>query len=379
MDKVITLVIQTSNECNIICDYCYVRASRGNKRRMSIKEVIELIKNSTLGFDDIRFCWHGGEPLLMGKGFYQAALESQKELMSRQKIKFQNSLQTNGVLLDDNWISFFCKNGFSVGVSFDAPPEVNRQQRSKNKEESSGINISETSEMLQRGGLSFNALCVVSKLNVNRGEEIFKFFSSLHASSYSLLLMMKTSLPGCPEPPTNEELFNLYKITFELWLNEPHVFKVVEPVDTIVRSLLGEYPPKLCSFSSPCLRRMITITPDGDVVPCGSFVSPEYVMGNIFHEPLIKALHSKRLDEFRGRRTACVNKQCIGCEFISICRGGCREVAFWHFGSYDGEYPYCQARKEIFAYVRDRLKTVFKKTTFKISRNYLATTEALPL
>ena len=365
MKRIITVIVQTSLDCNFNCVYCYVKASIDNASyKMSLTEVEQLIKNCVADFDEVKFCWHGGEPLLMGIEFYQKALQIQREMSALYNVSFKNSLQTNGSLLTDEWLSFFKENNFSIGVSFDAPPEVNQLQRVSNKVISE-VYIADIVEKIRKYHLSFNALCVVSKHNVKRGEEIFNFFKSFGANSYSLLLMMKTSLVDCPEPSTNEELFELYKTTFELWLSENHKFKVIEPIDTIIHSLLGRKMPKLCAFGNHCLVRMITITPNGNVVPCGSFVAPEFVLGNIYEAPLLKALHSRQAKNFRSKRKHYVQAHCLDCEFVSICRGGCREVAFWHSGEYGGEYPYCQARKNIFAYIRSRLKEVLQKGLLK--------------
>lgn len=360
MKRAITVIVQTSSECNFNCAYCYMKASTGGiKQKMSLEEMERLIKNCSVGFDEVKFCWHGGEPLLMGIEFYQKALQVQQKITVNKKIEFKNSIQTNGALLDDEWLSFFRKEKFSVGVSFDAPSEVNQFQRAR--ERISETYIFDIAERLKKNNLSFNALCVVSRHNVKRGEEIFNFFKSFNANSYSLLLMMKTSLADCPEQPTNKELFELYKTTFELWLNEKHGFKVIEPIHTIMHSLLGGKTPKLCSFGNHCLIRMITVAPKGNVIPCGSFVSQEFILGNVFKESLLRTLYSKRAENFRSRRERYIKTRCLDCEFVSICRGGCREVAFWHSGNYDGEYPYCQARKETFLYMKNRLKEVLEK------------------
>lgn len=356
MKKTAVVIVQTSSECNLRCKYCYVRASEDRKIKMSIADVKKLIQNISLDFDRIRFVWHGGEPLLMGIDFYQEVVRVQEEISKNYKIEFRNGIQTNGLLLTDEWLSFFNKNRFSAGISFDAPPEVHAYQRANRTVEAAESDLRAIVEKFEKHNLSLNAICVISKLNVNGGEEIFNFFSDIGAVSYSLLLMMKTPLPECPEAPTNQELTNLYKTTFELWLKGQHNFKSIEPIETMVRSLLGEETPLSCSFASHCLERMITITPEGNVVPCGSFTSSEFILGNILKDPLLKILYNQQCDKFRNQRSAYINENCLNCEFISICRGGCREVAFWHSGEYGGEYPYCEARKETFTYMRKRLQ-----------------------
>jgi uncharacterized protein len=329
---------------------------------MSIDNLGAYIRNISFGFDDVRLCWHGGEPLLMGIDFYRAALDVQQKIKLINGTKFYNSIQTNGILLSDEWMSFFKENKFSVGVSFDAPPDVNASQRACSIGKLSDGYIFEISKLFKKYQLPFNVLCVVSKENVSRSREIFNFFDSIGVNSYSLLLMMKTSLEGCPDCPTNEELFDAYRTTFDMWLKGEHKFKAIDPIDTMVKSLLGTTMPGLCSFGNHCLIRMITITPDGNVVPCGSFVSNEYILGNIKNVPLLKILSDKQCRHFRQKREACITDNCRNCEFISICRGGCREVAYWHTGMYDSAYPYCEARKKTFGYIRERLNEELKKT-----------------
>lgn len=164
----------------------------------------------------------------------------------------------------------------------------------------------------------------------------------------------------CPPVPTNEELFDLYKKTFELWLKKPNQISSIEPLETIIKSLLGN-SPKLCSFGSSCLKRIITIDQDGNVVPCSSLVNNEFVLGNVLREPLIQIIGNKKSLYYRKSRDIAVKKLCDKCEFISICRGGCRADAFWSSGDYNGEYPYCEARRKIFAHIKSRLNEIIKK------------------
>lgn len=352
MNDFLTAIIQTSSECNLSCRYCYVMASRNGITRMSKSSLPALMRNCAEGHTAVRICWHGGEPLLVKVDFYKTAIQAQRRISAETGTHFKNSIQTNGTLLSPKWVDFFVENDFSVGVSFDAPPEVDQRQRLG--KEPSARYIARVMEMLKASGMALNFICVVTGLNVRRGAEIFHFFSSIEADSYSLLPIMETSLPGCPKGPTNDELFELYRETFDLWLGN-HKFRAVEPINTMIRSLLKGGVPRLCSFSSACLGNMVTITSKGEVVPCGSLIGPEFVIGNAFSEPVSRALASENASRLRRLRSACVEKYCSDCEFLSVCNGGCREAAFWDSGRYDGKYPYCEARKRTFSYFKGKL------------------------
>ena len=64
---------------------------------------------------EIQFVWQGGEPTLMGKAFFRKVIKFQNQYSAGKKIS--NAIQTNGILLDDEWCEFLAANQFLVGVS----------------------------------------------------------------------------------------------------------------------------------------------------------------------------------------------------------------------------------------------------------------------
>lgn len=364
MKKVITVIVQTTSDCNLNCGYCYVRASRiihRSRDKVFLQNIEKVIHNCVFEYDRVKFDWHGGEPLLMGIDFYKDIVRAQKRLTNSYGVEFRNTIQTNGTLLTNDYLRFFADNNFTIGVSFDGSPEVSIKTRFNRTGINSQDFICDISERIKSAGFPLCMLCVVSKQNVTMGEEIFKFFLSLGVSSYSFLPLMELPRVNYLKMPSNKELFELYKTTFELWLSPLNSFKTIEPITTIVQSLISGKTPDLCSFSSSCLRQMATITPEGNVVQCGSLIANELILGNIYESPLIKILSSQKSRNLRKIRTDAVKEYCVECEFVSICRGGCRESAYWYSGKYNGAYPFCEARKETFQYIKKRLETIFSK------------------
>lgn len=201
-------------------------------------------------------------------------------------------------------------------------------------------------------------LCVVTKENVHKGREIFECFRSMGADTYSLLPLIE--VPGAvrPEALSNDELFELFTTTFELWMREDNSFSCIEPLDTMVRSLLGERP-RLCSFASSCLKRMITVGPDGTVFPCASLSA--FPLGNVLQNPLSRILHGRSAQRLRRVRARATAEYCGECRHVALCRGGCREVAYWHSGHYEAGFAYCAARKKTFGYLECRLRELLEK------------------
>ena len=85
-------------------------------------EVLEkLVKDyMRLGFPLAGFAWQGGEPTLMGLDFYKKTVELQKKYGSDGQ-EVGNSLQTNAILLNDEWCvleeASFPRNQAVVDVS----------------------------------------------------------------------------------------------------------------------------------------------------------------------------------------------------------------------------------------------------------------------
>lgn len=76
----------------------------------------------------VTVAWQGGEPTLMGIDFYRRAVELQ-EKYRKPGMTFENTMQTNGTLLDDEWCRFFKENNFLIGISIDGPRELHDAYR----------------------------------------------------------------------------------------------------------------------------------------------------------------------------------------------------------------------------------------------------------
>ena len=78
--------------------------------------------------EETKFIWHGGETCLPGISFYEHVLETERRF-AHEGYRCVNSLQTNGILLDERWIHFLRDNAFGVGSSLDGLPELHDARR----------------------------------------------------------------------------------------------------------------------------------------------------------------------------------------------------------------------------------------------------------
>src|SRR5512139_3136299 len=127
--RIHVLAKPTGSTCNLNCDYCFYLKKEslypGSSFRMS-DEVLEAYLSQLIAAhrtDTVTVAWQGGEPTLMGLDFFRRAVALQ-EKHRRPGMRFENTLQTNGTLLTDDWCAFVRENQFLVGISLDGPREI---------------------------------------------------------------------------------------------------------------------------------------------------------------------------------------------------------------------------------------------------------------
>jgi uncharacterized protein len=110
----------TGAACNLDCKYCFFLSKdalyEGGSPRMEdavldsyIRQLLAAQPNS-----EVNIAWQGGEPTLMGLEFFRRSIELVAKYRKPGQ-KILHTIQTNGVLLDDEWARFFKAHGFLVG------------------------------------------------------------------------------------------------------------------------------------------------------------------------------------------------------------------------------------------------------------------------
>src|SRR5271156_3267688 len=129
-DSLLNLVIfKIVQRCNLDCSYCYVYNRGDDSWRTRPPVVSDAVVNKLAARIDehcARYTrksftveLHGGEPLLIGKRRMRRLLSllwNGCTIVTPRII-----LQTNGTLLDEEWISIFSEYDISFGISLDAP------------------------------------------------------------------------------------------------------------------------------------------------------------------------------------------------------------------------------------------------------------------
>ena len=167
--------------CNLDCKYCFFLSKEmlypGSRFRMAddlletyIRQLVESHR-----VPEVTLAWQGGEPTLMGLDFFRRSIEyAQKCKKSDQTL--QHTMQTNGVLLDDEWCEFFKEHNFLIGISFDGTPEMHDTYRVDKGGQPTFDRVMRGLNYLKKHNVDFNILCTVHAANVEHPTEVYRFF-----------------------------------------------------------------------------------------------------------------------------------------------------------------------------------------------------------
>lgn len=163
-------IIKVHSRCNLNCSYCYVynKGDTSWKSRPStmssevyhacLERIREHCKAS--GQEAVRVTFHGGEPTLIGKKLFAQWCEQAHQTLG-DTCRLELSVQTNGTLLDEEWVSIFKHYGVSVGLSFDGPAEIHDHMRVDHAGRGSYKKVLRGLKLLHEGNVQFQVLCVI--------------------------------------------------------------------------------------------------------------------------------------------------------------------------------------------------------------------------
>ena len=189
--------------CNLACRYCYYLDKGPARPGAAPSRMPEDLLESTIAQhiaaspdDIIRFSWHGGEPTILGVGYFRKIVEIERRHGPPGRT-IANGLQTNGTLLDEEWGRFLAAEGFSVGLSLDGPRRAPRPLiAGRGTGRSSFDETMRGYEVLRRHGVPTDILCVVSAANVRCAAEVYGFFKGIGASYVTFLPLVERRPDG---------------------------------------------------------------------------------------------------------------------------------------------------------------------------------------
>ena len=332
MKRISFLIKPASSLCNMRCRYCFY-ADVAEHREVKSHGIMEaataaaLIDRAlALGPDaEITFAFQGGEPTVAGLPYFEAFTAYVDAHRAQQTVHY--ALQTNGLVIDDEWTALFKRHGFLVGVSLDGYREMHDSLRPDAARKGTFSRVQRTIRLLERSGVEYNVLTVLTAPLARHPQQLYRFYRQQGFAYVQLI----PCLPGLDEPAGDEfsltpELFaSFYKVFFRLWyedLQQGRAFSVTL-FDNVIPLFAG-IPPQQCGMLGSCSPQFV-VEGNGDVFPCDFFVLDEYRCGNVATDSLEEMAGCAAMRAFLAEpRRPC--SECATCPFERICHRNCKRL-----------------------------------------------------
>lgn len=296
---------------------------------MSFEHLVKLTEEAFDHANQVQFIWHGGEPLLLGKEWFEKALLVQ-ELVKGPDQSAVNQLQTNATLLDEEWIEFFEKHNFQLGVSVDGPPEMHDETRVDVQGRGTSDRVLDGIELLKESDVPFGLLMVVTEDVLKRDPtKIYNWFKSIDAPSVGFLSQRPDTegLEEVREPSEmsaflGKERYSEFMIEiFEEWWADDGDGPEVRELSALLKGLVDS-SPGLCIYEGSCVGKYFGVNPNGDVYHCDRYIpDPEYKVGNIGADDFtFLPDHILEIQQREAEKEAAAEESC---EWYDVCHGGC--------------------------------------------------------
>ena len=353
--------------CNLDCAYCYYLSKeklypQGEQWRMETpileKYIRDYIATQPAQTKEIEFGWQGGEPTLLGVEFFKQVVELQVKHTPPGK-RCHNSIQTNGVLLDERWCSFLKAHDFLVGLSLDGPADLHDRYRVDKQRRPTSERVLRGLRLLQRFGVEHNALVVVNRHNGDHPQRVYRFLKESGVRFLQFIPIVeradgdKDSVSGRSVRPEQWGRFLIE--VFQQWSRQDVGRVFVQLFDQALAAWMG-LEPSLCIFQREC-GRALALEHNGDLYSCDHFVDPDHLLGNIGEISIAELAQSTTQLAFGNEKLTRLPRYCRECPVRFVCNGGCPKNRFVKTGDGEQGLNYlCSGYRMFFRHIDDAMK-----------------------
>lgn len=318
--------------CNLDCAYCFFLKKEklypGSRFHMS-DEVMESYVRQVMQSQQPLISWQGGEPTLMGLDFFRRAIEVEKKY-AMPGMAIENTLQTNGILLDDEWCEFLREKRFLVGLSLDGPRELHDAYRRDKAGNAVFDKVVRAVRLMQKHHVEFNILCTVNAVNSEHPLEVYRFLRDELGVRYIqfIPIVERDNESGdqagtkITDRSVSADAYGRFLITiFDEWVKKDVGTVFVPFFDAVLASYV--YGTSSVCVLRPTCGDALVLEHNGDLYSCDHFVEPKHLLGNITKTSVAELVSSEKQRAFGQAKTETLPRLCRECKWLFTCHGEC--------------------------------------------------------
>ena len=308
----VTLMIKiVGTRCNMNCAYCYEHVTNHeNHELLSAEDIIKYLKEYQ-NYQHVFVVFHGGEPLLANKDLMRFVLDY---IVANFKNKINIQFQTNGLLLNDEWLNVLKNYRPFISVSVSIDPVGEKDLRLSSQSNAREIVV----ENLKKCALLIENTGVISVIHKYNQVAILQFVQELVELGVHSLTINKyrTDDKNIDFYISEQQYVNVLKAVFEYWVKNKLFNKInIQPLEALFSNKKNRY----CMYLA-------------DENKC-----------HYFHTLYDKHTSTYLCDHVVNGIVPCVPRKCLACDIYDKCGGGCLVEK--------KDEKFCEARRNLFSFI----------------------------
>jgi len=274
------LILKVTKDCNLRCEYCYLRHKGKFKNQFLKFEVVKfamdrMFKEMLVQNENSKtIIFHGGEPTLLGKTETIKILDYITVKARQYNFNIRFGMQSNLTLIDEEWASILSKYDISLGCSYDGEGEANEKRTKTYKQEA----FENVFDILKAYNVDFGFLFVVGSNNINTVKDDVPVLLEKY-DLHGVKVNYVEDVTGYGGEVGGKEFFeNTWQIELENFI-QGKVKNLEQNTSNILRRFFSDYLTTYTKISkSNCGEsicgagvNIVEMEPDGEFYYCGRF------------------------------------------------------------------------------------------------------------
>jgi uncharacterized protein len=358
-----TFVLKVAERCNLNCSYCYMYnkgdTSFRDRPKFMSRPVASAMLNRIAAYGRrheiprISLALHGGEPLLVGRDWAEWFLDEARRVGDAAGVSFAFAMQTNGTLLDEDWVELLARHDVRLGVSCDGPPEVHDRERVDHGGRGSYAEVRRAIELLAAGYPGRWGVLTVANPEVP-GSSVLEHFAELGVPHVDFL--WPDFHHDDPPPWPSGTLGAYYRELFDCWYDELDSRPRIRWFESVISLLLGGTSDIDALGGDPITDVMVES--DGTWEPLDTLRTCENGITRTGLDALthdVEAIWDVPLYQTGLRNQELLPRTCLECPFRHVCGGGYLAHRYRRQTGFANPSVHCADLLDVLWHVRGRV------------------------
>lgn len=303
--------------CNFKCPYCYETPENTQMSEKVQMALIDMVEKYAPHIRNLGVTWYGGEPLV-GKNVIWNLSKKFLEICDKNNLNYSTYMVTNGYLIDQetiNKLKQFKITGFQITI--DGPPEIHNKRRILRTGIGTFDVLLNNIKLLLENECEVSIRVNIDKTNVEYVEELLKILKKERIEQVSINFGQVTAYTGACASISGTCMNNKEYATNTLELQ-----KLLHKYG-MEASEYPYYPGIKANYCGADQINAFVIDPNGYMYKCWNNIGDvQTSVGNVC------SLENEEGWQLRNHadwfeQTPFDSDECMGCQLLPICMGGC--------------------------------------------------------